>query len=339
MGILNQASDIHIVVGENIRFRVNGRLEKSQYRLEEVDLENFLKKLLDQEEIKKFQGEKSIDKSIDYGENRLRLHFFKERNNLSLALRIIAREVPRLEDLNLPENINRLKELKSGLVLISGSTGMGKTTTMASIIEGINQDQEKNIITIEDPIEYIYENKKSLVRQREVGRDVPSFQEGIKSVVRQDPDIIVLGELRDINSVRAAISLAEIGHLVMGTIHSRSAIDTISRIIDIFPREEKQEVRVQVSNSLRAVINQELVVSKNKRQPICEIIMVNPAISNIIRENKNLRLILDQMRLNAKSLGSMTKLDGIKKLLDLGSLDLEDIRDQLDQEDINKLIL
>ncbi len=339
IGILNFASDIHIVVGENVFFRVNGQLERTKYRVREVDINRFVDRILDQADREGFNLSKNIDKSIDYGSNRLRIHLFKEKNGLSLAIRTIPKEIPRLEDLNLAPSLAKVRDIKSGLVLVAGSTGMGKTTTLASLVESINLGQERNIVTIEDPIEYIYKSKKSLIRQREVGEDVISFQEGIKSVVRQDPDIIVIGELRDMDSIKAGISLAEIGHLVMATIHSRSGIETISRLIDIFPREEKEEVRLQLSNSLRAIIYQELIVSQDKRYPICEIIMVNDAIRNIIRENKNLRLILDQMRLNSKDLGSVTLEESIRMLLDRGRIVRSDISNILDRKDFNKLNL
>lgn len=338
-GIYKGASDIHIAHNEYIHFRINGELHRTEYYLETSQVEELKGQVLNSSENSQLYNYKNIDKAIDYKNTRLRMHLFKENLGYSLAIRIIPRKIPSFENLNLPRNISKFIEFNSGLVLITGSTGSGKTTTMASLIESINIARKKHIVTIEDPIEYVYKSKNSLIQQREVGRDVLNFNMGVSSVVRQDPDIIVLGELRDLDSIRSALSLGEIGHLVLGTLHSRSAIDTVARIVDIFPKEEKAEVRIQLANSLRAVIHQELIVSGSKRYPICEIMVINKAIRNIIRENENLNSILDQMRLNSKSLGSITSIESIINLLKLGKIKVEDLEGIVEAEDYKKINL
>lgn len=312
IGILNNSSDIHITENEYIRFRINGNLEVTDIFIETKDMEKIKEDILYIEEIENLDKNIEIDKAINYENHRFRIHIYKDINGIAMGIRIISLEIPDIKKLNLPKQIYNIENINSGLIIISGSTGSGKTTTMASIVESINRRKNKHIITIENPIEYIYKSKKSLINQREIGKEVINFDSAIKSVVRQDPDIIILGEIRDKASIKAAITLGELGHLVLTTIHSRSVLDTISRIIDIFPEGDKNQIKTQLANSLKIIVNQELIIIGDKRYPLCEIMTINKAIKNIIRENGNFSSIIDQMSINKKE--NLLKNDSIKFL-------------------------
>lgn len=312
-GIETDASDIHITPNDNIRYRINGELIKKDYLLFTQNIEAINDEILNIKEKEKLYKDKYIDKSMEYNFHRFRIHVYKENLGYSLAIRIIASEIPSIDELNLPSQIFGIKNMKSGLVIITGSTGQGKTTTMASIIEDINKSHSKHIVTIENPIEYRFISKKSLVHQRQVGEDINSLENGVESIVRQDPDIIVLGEMRSKESIKLALSLGELGHLVITTLHSRSSIDTISRIIDVFEGEEKQYIKTQLSYSLEYIINQELIKIKGKRYPVCEILKLNLAMRNIIRSGENLSAIKDQMQMDKKY--SIMKDDSYEKII------------------------
>ena len=191
-----------------------------------------------------------------------------------------------MEELGLPKILKKLIESKKGLILITGPSGSGKSTTLASMVEELNSTKNLNIITLEDPIEYLFKSKKSLIRQREIGRDTHSFAQGLKSVLRQDPDVIMVGELRDRESIAAALTASETGHLVLGTLHTNSASETISRIVDVFPTEEQNEIRVKLATTLKGVVSQRLVRTKERRRGAYEILLSIPAVSNLILGNK-----------------------------------------------------
>lgn len=336
-GINQGASDLHIVTGIESRIRLYGRLKTSPYIFSKGEIQEAIDYVLDQGELERLLDQGSIDKALAFRDWRLRIHIFRQNLGYSLAIRVIPGQIPSLDQLNLPGAIADLGDFKSGLLLITGSTGMGKTTTLASLVDHINRRQSRHIISLENPIEYVYESKKSLIQQREVYRDLVDYESGIRSVVRQDPDIIVLGEIRDRASIKTALSLAELGHLVISTIHTRSAPATIGRIIDVFPEGEKEEVRIQLASSLRAIVNQELVALDQGQLPICELMVMNKAMENIIRENKNLDSIRDQMLINSGPGACLTRGRHVKNLISCGKISIDKLETSLSREDYEEI--
>lgn len=283
-----EVSDIHILTGEKIVFRKQGKLERKDYNIPNCDdIEKWIENILSKDEKIKYFQEKDIDLSYENSFGRYRINMYFEKSFPAIAIRVLKKEIKNLSLEEYPEILKEIVKYKNGLVLITGTTGSGKSTTLATMIEEINMNYEKSILTIEDPIEYIFKNKKSIIRQREIGRDTNSFATGLRAALRQDPDIIMVGELRDLESIEIALAIAETGHLVLGTLHTNSASSTINRIVDVFPAEKQEQIRVQLSMNLRCVVTQQLVNSKNgKRIPAFEILVVTPAVANQILNNK-----------------------------------------------------
>lgn len=283
-----RASDIHLVYGELPTFRVNGELIKIG---DELVNKRFLSLIVDlvlsERERNIFYQNRELDCSFEASNNlRYRGNFHWERGNIGISIRLIENSIKSMEELGLPKILKKLIESKKGLILITGPSGSGKSTTLASMVEELNSTKNLNIITLEDPIEYLFKSKKSLIRQREIGRDTHSFAQGLKSVLRQDPDVIMVGELRDRESIAAALTASETGHLVLGTLHTNSASETISRIVDVFPAEEQNEIRVKLAATLKGVVSQRLVRTKERRRGAYEILLSIPAVSNLILGNK-----------------------------------------------------
>lgn len=284
-----RASDIHLVYGELPTFRVNGELIKIG---DELVNKRFLSLIVDlilsERERNIFYQNRELDCSFEDSNNlRYRGNFHWERGNIGISIRLIENSIKSMEELGLPKILKKLIESKKGLILITGPSGSGKSTTLASMVEELNSTKNLNIITLEDPIEYLFKSKKSLIRQREIGRDTHSFAQGLKSVLRQDPDVIMVGgELRDRESIAAALTASETGHLVLGTLHTNSASETISRIVDVFPTEEQNEIRVKLATTLKGVVSQRLVRTKERRRGAYEILLSIPAVSNLILGNK-----------------------------------------------------
>ena len=283
-----EVSDIHILTGEKIVFRKQGKLERKNYNIPNCDdIEKWIENILSKDEKIRYLQEKDIDLSYENSFGRYRINMYFEKSFPAIAIRVLKKEIKNLSLEEYPEILKEIVKYKNGLVLITGTTGSGKSTTLATMIEEINMNYEKSILTIEDPIEYIFENKKSIIRQREIGKDTNSFATGLRAALRQDPDIIMVGELRDLESIEIALTIAETGHLVLGTLHTNSASSTINRIVDVFPAEKQEQIRVQLSMNLRCVVTQQLVNSKNgKRIPAFEILVVTPAVANQILNNK-----------------------------------------------------
>lgn len=283
-----EVSDIHILTGEKIVFRKQGKLERKDYNIPNCDdIEKWIENILSKDEKIKYFQEKDIDSSYENSFGRYRINMYFEKSFPAIAIRVLKKEIKNLSLKEYPEILQEIVKYKNGLVLITGTTGSGKSTTLATMIEEINMNYEKSILTIEDPIEYIFKNKKSIIRQREIGKDTNSFATGLRAALRQDPDIIMVGELRDLESIEIALAIAETGHLVLGTLHTNSASSTINRIVDVFPAEKQEQIRVQLSMNLRCVVTQQLVNSKNgKRIPAFEILVVTPAVANQILNNK-----------------------------------------------------
>lgn len=284
-----KASDIHVAAGAPIVFRIDGVLmPQNQEALTPTQAEQFVKATIGDEAWKRFETNREID--VSYGlkdGTRLRVNCCFERGNPSLVARIIPTEIPTLEDLDLAELAPHLLVNREGLILFTGATGSGKSTSMASLIHTIQGQRAINLITLEDPIEYIFPSDAGVVRQRQYGDDFLSFAEGLKHVLRQDPDVVMVGEMRDPETIAAALTLAETGHLIFATLHTPNTIQTVDRIIDVFPAHQQPQVRSQLSMSLKAVVAQRLVPKEGGgRAALREVLVNTPAVSNIIRDNR-----------------------------------------------------
>ena len=237
-----EVSDIHILTGEKIVFRKQGKLERKDYNIPNCDdIEKWIENILSKDEKIRYLQEKDIDLSYENSFGRYRINMYFEKSFPAIAIRVLKKEIKNLSLEEYPEILKEIVKYKNGLVLITGTTGSGKSTTLATMIEEINMNYEKSILTIEDPIEYVFKNKKSIIRQREIGKDTNSFATGLRAALRQDPDIIMVGELRDLNGIEIALTIAETGHLVLGTLHTNSASSTINRIVDVFPAEKQEQ--------------------------------------------------------------------------------------------------
>jgi len=257
-------------------------------KIEEKDLEDLLKKNCSEEDVKKFQVKKELDAAVMLGELRFRVNFYKTLNGTGAVLRRVETKPPLMDSLNLPPILYELLDTHKGLVLVTGPTGSGKSTTLAAIINQINESRQSNIITIEDPVEFIHNDRKSIVSQREVGKQTQSFANALKAALREDPDVILVGELRDLETIGMALTAAETGHLVFGTLHTSGAPNTINRIIDVFPPEQQGQIRAQIAESLKMVVTQKLFKKKDGsgRVGAFEVMVCNSPIKNLIREAK-----------------------------------------------------
>lgn len=289
--IKRNASDIHIVCTLPPVIRINGRLTKLE-KFGEITPEiskKILIRILNEEQIRRLEKQLAVDFSHTLpGYGRFRCSYFYQKNSLAAAFRYISREILSIEELNLPGQIEEFADYPRGLVLVTGPTGCGKSTTLASIINLINNNRSENIITIEDPIEYLFTHKKSIVSQREVLTDTRSFGTALKYILREDPNVIMVGEIRDLETISSTLTAAETGHLVFSTLHTQDAPQTIDRIIDIFPTHQQNQVRSQLAGILKAVLVQQLIPNKDNtgRLPATELMFVTPAIKNMIREMK-----------------------------------------------------
>lgn len=283
------ASDIHITTEEKIFFRRAGKLqrdEESEIVSHEL-LKEWIEKILDKNEKEKYYKEKELDKAFENQWGRYRINFYWEMGNPAVSIRVLNKEIRKLSSEEYPEAIKNLLKCENGLILVTGATGSGKSTTLAAMIEEFNTTRELSIVTIEDPIEYIFENKKSLIRQREIGKDTLSYAAALKGVLRQDPDVIMAGELRDTESIEAALTAAETGHLILSTLHTNGAAETINRIVDVFPAEKQEQIRTQLSMVLRGVISQQLIKNKaGDRTAAFEILVVNTAAASHIASGR-----------------------------------------------------
>ncbi|MFJ5758197.1 type IV pilus twitching motility protein PilT [Neobacillus sp. NPDC093182] len=285
-----KASDIHLTVGVPPIFRINGDIKRyGKDILLPADTEEIAKITIPENMYDLFKEKGELDYSYGIpGVSRFRVNAYHQRKSVSLALRVVASKTPTIEELDLPKIIPELVERPQGLILVTGPTGSGKSTTLASMIDYVNRTMRKHIVTLEDPIEYLHKHANSIIDQREVGFDTQSYANGLKGALRQDPDIILVGEMRDLETIGIAITAAETGHLVLGTLHTSSAPSTINRIIDVFPPAQQPQIRVQLASVLVGVISQRLfpTVDKKGRKAATEILVNNPAIANLIRNEK-----------------------------------------------------
>jgi twitching motility protein PilT len=327
------ASDIHLSKDKRPYMRVRGELNECM----ELDVlsEEYLQEISKELKIgESFKMKSSYDGSYSFGEHRMRIHAYKTSTGPTIALRIIPRIIPSLETLRLPNSIESIVNYKHGLVIVTGVTGSGKSTTLASIIKKINEEQKKVIITIEDPIEYLYEKGNSLIFQRELGRDVDSFTAAIREAMREDPDILLVGELRDLTTIQNAITLAETGHLVFATLHTKNCAETFDRMIDVFPADQQKQIRLQISSVIQAIVSQKLIVgTNNERLPICELMYVNDAIRNLIRESSSPNAVTDQIQMNHNKNGSQTFNQSLIALMQNKSISYDAARKATDDED------
>jgi len=285
----SKISDIHLRGGSDIACRIMGDIViQKNSKIENKDIDEILKKNCSEEEIKIFNIKKELDCAIMLGELRFRANFYKTLKGSAAVLRRVETTIPQMDNLNLPPILYELIDAHKGLVLVTGPTGSGKSTTLAAIINQINETRSSNIITIEDPVEFIHTDKKSIVSQREVGKQTESFAKALKVALWDDPDVILVGELRDLETIGMALTAAETGHLVFGTLHTSGAPNTINRIIDVFPPEQQGQIRAQLAESLKMVVTQKLFKKKDGsgRVGAFEVMVCNSAIKNLIRESK-----------------------------------------------------
>lgn len=293
----SNASDLHISVGMPPVIRVDGKLIRTPHEmLTPAAVEDLLFPMLNNEQRRTLEQVWELDMSYGVsGLGRFRVNIYKNRNTYAAAFRTIVSQIPNFESLGLSEVVRSVTERPRGLILVTGPTGSGKSTTLASMIDYINDTRSEHILTIEDPIEFVHKSKKSVIHQRELGQDTRSFANALKSALREDPDIILVGEMRDVETISLALTAAETGHLVFGTLHTSSASQTIDRVVDVFPEGQQQQIRVQLSTTLEAVFSQTLLprtingVQKG-RVMAQEILVKNNAVSNMIREGKSAQL-------------------------------------------------
>jgi len=280
-------SDFHLHAGQKARVREAGDLVSVNFDLTQDMLADFIRRELGDARFAAFVETGDVDFAVEFEGQRFRASGYRMARGLALVLRVIVAEVPHIDALGLPPAVHDVLTAESGLVLVTGETGSGKSTSLAAMIDKINRERGENIITIEDPIEFLHANKNSIITQREVGRDTRNFAAALKGALRQDPDIILLGELRDYETVSLALTAAETGHLVFGTLHTSGAPETINRIIDVFPAAEQAQARSQLSQSLRLVMTQQLLKRRGGgRIGAFEVMVCIPAVANLIREAK-----------------------------------------------------
>ncbi|MDN5346858.1 MAG: twitching motility protein PilT [Clostridia bacterium] len=319
------ASDVHLTVGLPPVFRYLGELlpQENWPPLQTAVTEELARQLLG-ERWPEFatQGELDFAYSLS-GIGRFRVNVFRQRGSVAAAIRLIPARVPSLEELGLPPVVGELADQPHGLVLVTGPTGSGKTTTLAAMIDRINHQRSCHIITLEDPIEYLHQHKKSMVNQREIGSDSPSFASALRAALRQDPDVILVGEMRDLETVATAITAAETGHLVLTTLHTSSAVQSVDRIIDVFPPHQQGQIRIQLADTLAGVITQQLLPRADGKGRVAavEVLIATPAVRNLIREGKT-HQIVSAMQTGGR-FGMQTMEMSLKQLSARGIIDLD----------------
>jgi twitching motility protein PilT len=330
VALQNNASDVHLQVGEQPLFRINGQLTQVKYRpLTSSELLGIVTVLAGESRFEKQLGDKDeFDVSYEVpGAGRFRVNVFKQRGTYSAVLRVVPLNIKTFEELNLPPVMEKIANLRRGLVLASGATGMGKSTTVAAIIEHINRTRKAHIITIEDPIEFLFKNKVSVISQREVGVDTSSFNAGLRAAMRQDPDVIVIGEMRDAETIDIALKAAETGHLVISTIHTPDAQSTVGRLIGFFPADEHPEIRNRLAQNLKAIVSLRLLVAKNGagRLPAVEVMLVTRSIEECIRNPEKTVEMLQYIK-KSQEIGMQTFDQHLVQLVQNGKISIETAR-------------
>lgn len=308
--MVHKSSDLHLIVNSEPMIRVDGKLKALDLPiLTGEKMQKMCYSIVTEKQKKEFEEHGELDFAFELKDiGRFRVNFYKTLEQISAAFRVIPKEIPSLDDLNAPKIYKKLLKREKGLILVTGPTGSGKSTTLAAMLNEINENESKHIITVEDPIEFLHSNKRSVFSFREVGKDTKSFASALKYSLRQDPDIILIGEMRDKETISAALTAAETGHLVFATLHTNSAPGTINRIIDVFSGEEQDQIRTQLATSLVAVISQVLIPKiTSGRVAVSEILVNNNAIANLIRSDKG-HQIYSQMELNFMETGMQTQI-------------------------------
>lgn len=331
--VKQNASDIHLTVGRPPVFRIHGGLRSLETKvLDADDTVALMRSITPEKNQQELQEEGGTDFGFAFGDMaRFRVSVFKQKGSVAIVLRLIPTNIMTFEEIGLPKICAALCRRPRGMFLVTGPTGSGKTTTLATMVNYINENLDRHIVTIEEPIEYYHSHKKSIINQREVGIDVPSFSEALRRVLRQDPDVILVGELRDLETIEAAIRAAETGHLVFSTLHTTSAAGTITRIIDVFPPNQQEQIRTQLSGNLIAVLAQALcpLATGKGRIAAYEFMVTTPAIANLIRENKSYRI--DSSIQTGKKLGMQLLDDHLWRLYDTGTITREEMLDKARQ--------
>lgn len=337
------ASDLHLSSGEQPRLRILGTLNPINpfSKLSSEDIRNLCYSLLSEKQQATFEEEKNLDFSFGVKDlARFRVSLFNQKGQVAAVFRMIPHDIPHREFLGLPPVIDNLINFPNGLVLITGPTGSGKTTTLATLIDKINNEQKKHIVTVEDPIEFFHSSKQSIVTQRELGTDVSSFSKALKYALRQDPDICLIGELRDLDTIEMALKLADTGHLVFATLHSSGSVDSILRLVDSFADGAQNRVRTQLSFVLRSIVSQRLILNSSGSHVLAsEILFMNDAIKNLIRENK-LHQIYSIMQLGQQESRMSTMNQSLMLLVQRGKLDLKTaIHHSPNKKELQQLLL
>ncbi|MDD2806987.1 MAG: PilT/PilU family type 4a pilus ATPase [Patescibacteria group bacterium] len=314
----SKASDLHLVSGNRPTLRIQGILEPiNEVVLNPAELEEAVNALMSPEEIDVFKKEKELDLALDIAGGHFRVNLHRQEGQIGVSARVIPEIIPTPKEIDFDETIYQLSHLNQGLILVTGPSGSGKSTTLAVLLNLINAERRAHIITIEDPIEFIFKENQSIIEQRELGRDTHSFHEALKRALRQDPNVIMVGEMRDTDTITATLTAAETGHLVLSTLHTNTASETVERIVDTFPSHQQQQILLQLGSVLRAVICQQMLPKKDGGIVVAREIMINtPAIANLIRENK-LAHIPSAMQ-TGRSEGMETMRASIKRLYEQG---------------------
>ena len=290
----HHASDLHICTHAEPAVRVDGSLKRLNYeKFSDVQCKRILFEILNEAQLKKFESEMELDFAYSLPHRaRFRVNMYRDKGNVAAAFRLIPSRVPALKELNLPPILEQISNKPRGLVLVTGPTGSGKSTTLAAMINHINSTKRDHIITVEDPIEYVHTHKMSIINQRELGSDTKSFANALKSSLREDPDVILVGEMRDTETIHLAITAAETGHLVFATLHTNNAAESVDRMVDVFPPAQQSQIRTQLSNNIQAIVSQQLIPRAigSGRVPAIEIMIATPAVRNLIRENKTFQI-------------------------------------------------
>lgn len=334
----NGASDIHIGSGCEAWIRTNGRITKGGYKVMPSEMDEFVMQYIPSilKEYKRIRdnGETNpVDAAFTYNGRRFRINVFRSVNGVNMAIRLLSDKIFTLNELNLPKALDKFTKIKNGLFLVVGTTGSGKSTTLASIINAINRDRTENIITIEQPIEYLHSSEMCRITQIEVGTHIRSFDEATRSALRQDPDIILVGEMRDLETIQNAITLAETGHTVYGTLHAKSVTDTIDRIVDVFPPESQEQIRVELGGVLKGILHQTLLAGTDgKPVPLVEMLAVDDTVASMIRSKQKSNAVRDYAR-TMTQIGNVHITDNAIWHIMNNRLELEDVKGYLSDAD------
>jgi twitching motility protein PilT len=322
----NDASDLHLSVGSSPGLRIHGEIVRVKTApLTAQDAKRIAYQVLTEEQKNEFEKNLELDFSFGIkGLARFRANVFHSKGGISAVFRLIPSLIPDFESLNLPKTLLTMSDVSNGLILVTGPTGSGKSTTLASLLDRLNINESGHIITLEDPVEFVHQHKGCIVNQREIGADTSSFTRGLKSLLRQDPDIVLVGELRDVETIEAALTIAETGHLVFGTLHTNSTVQTINRIINVFPSHQQSQIRTLLSFVLQGIVAQQLIPKSFDTGRVLSMEILNPTlgIRNLIREDK-IHQIYSQMQIGQDKTGMITMNQSLKKHVDGGMIDIE----------------